>query len=53
MKTRIKTWVEVKGDAVGLIIDRQAELNKKGEPIKNLGVVINLLLNEHPAINKK
>lgn len=52
MKTRINTRVEVKGKAVELIIDRQAELKKKGEPIKNLGVVINLLLNEHPAIKK-
>lgn len=51
-KTRINTWLEVTGDAVDLVLDRQYRLGKEGAPKKNLGIVINLLLNEHPDIKK-
>jgi hypothetical protein len=52
-ETRIKTWTEVKGKGAELVFDKQNELRKNGEGIKNLGIVIDKLLNELAEIKSK
>lgn len=50
---RIKTWTEIKGDGAQLVLDRQHEMRSNGSSKKNLGLVIDILMNELAASKKK
>ncbi len=54
MASRIKTWVEVKDGGAELVLDRQNEERKNGTVgKKNLGIIIDTLLNEYAQLIKK
>lgn len=50
---RIKTWTEISGGGADMILERQLEMKKNGSTKKNLGVVINIIVNEYCSLLKK
>jgi len=52
MNGTIKAWVEIKGDAIEMVLQKQLELRKNGSSKKNIGIVVNQILNEHCKLLK-